>query len=293
MKKIMQIVISVCVFLWLFAVSLNVGGQFFIKDIVKLYGSQWTGLDVQLQDASIIWSEKKIEVDGVCLSDAKADLLKVPSVFCASKISIQLPVEFLPDWRRAGLLPDFLRMSLLEIKGASVFYDIDSAGGNFRNLQFQISEASANAMKDRLNARAEDGASPLLLYIQNLSVSDISVDARSNKNPEKSKRFKVEDMVLTDVGLKENGIAAPELLDRIVRVIVERVQSGAASHRLVNASLAHENVRSSRKKIEVEDDREVSDADEKNGVEKAVRSIGSGLKKTSTEIWQGLKKLGD
>ncbi len=287
MKIVFQCVIAAVLVLWLAAISLGVAANYFIKDMVELHGPMLTGAAVQIRDSSIDRKEKNFALQNVCFSGAAES-----QVLCVGSAVVQLMPGFSIEWRRDSLLPDFLMVDSFNLKDVSVFYDIDSEGSDLRKLKFNLTEASSVAMKDRLNAKAHGGDELLLLQLKVLKLSGIKVEARSRKNPGRSKDFFINDFVLTDFGTQENGITTAEVLDQMMGVLFERLQREVKKQGLIESSSVSEDNQSSRKRAAASGERE-SDSEEESGAGKAVRSIGAGLKKTGSDIWQGTKKLFD
>ena len=288
MKVFLQFLVAAALVLWLVAVSLGAAGSYFIKDMVELHGSQWAGAAVRIKDASINRKEKNFLLRDICVTRTAES-----QVLCIGSAVVQLPPDFSIEWLRASFLPNFLTVESLDIKDVSVFYDIDSEGGDLRKLKFNLSEKSSVAMKDRLNAKAQGADELLLLQVKALKISGVKVEARSRKTPGRSKDFYINDLVLADASMQENGITSAEILDQVASMLVDRVQREAGKQGLIDSSSAFEEGKSSRKRAAVKSDELGSDSEEESGAGKAVRSIGAGLKKTGSDIWQGTKKLFD
>ena len=288
MKVLLQFLIAAALALWLVAVSLGAAGSYFIKDMVELHGSQWAGAAVRIKDASINRKEKNFLLQDVCFTGTAES-----QVLCIGSAVVQLSPDFSIEWRRASFLPNFLTVEYLDIKDVSVFYDIESEGGDLRKLRFNLSEKSSVAMKDRLNAKAQGADEVLLLQLQALKISGIKVEARSRKNPGRSKNFFIDDLVVADLSMQDNGIASAEILDQVVSVIVDRVQREAKKQGLIESSSVSESGQSSRKRAATTADDGDSDSEEESSASKTVRSIGADLKKTGSDLWQGTKKLFD
>jgi hypothetical protein len=288
MKVFLQFSIATALALSLVAVSLGAAGSYFIKDMVELHGSQWAGGAVRIKDASINRSEKNFLLQDVCFTGTAES-----QALCIGSAVVQLPPDFSIEWRRASFLPDFLTVEYLDIKDVSVFYDIDSEGGDLRKLKFNLSEKSSIAMKDRLNAKAQGANEILLLQVKSLKVSGIKVEARSRKNPGRSKDFFIDNLVVADLSMQENGIASAEILDQVVSVVVDRVQREAKKQGLIESSSVSEGGQSSRKRAATTADGRGADSEEESGASKTVRSIGADLKKTGSDLWQGTKNLFD
>ena len=288
MKVFLQFLIAAALALWLVAVSLGAAGSYFIKDMVELHGSQWAGAAVRIKDVLIDRKEKNFLLQDVCFTGTAES-----QALCIGSAVVQLPPDFSIEWRRASFLPNFLTVESLDIKNISIFYDIDSEGGDLRKLKFNLSEKSSVAMKDRLNAKAREADELLLLQVKALNVSGIKVEARSRKNPDRSKVFFINDLVVADLNMQENGIASAEILDQVVSVIVDRVQREAKKQGLIESSSVSEGGQSSRKRVAATADDRGADSEEESGASKTVRSIGADLKKTGSDLWQGTKKLFD
>jgi hypothetical protein len=192
--------------------------------------------------------------------------------------------NFLPDFKSKSFSPPLWEIDAFQIKNVAVFYDIDSEGSDFRSLRIRLSQLSEDAMRDRLNARAKDVGAPLLLQIKTLQVSGITVDARSQKNPGRSKVFSIRDIILTDIGLQEEGVAPAEIIDRLTRSIIDAIRREADKLGMLEAQKQFVDVSSfwkaSRCKRKYHDDIDTG---------KTIRSIGTGLKKTGGKMWQGAK----
>lgn len=121
-----------------------------------------------------------------------------------------------------------------------------------------------------------------------MQVSGIKVDARSQKTPERSKTFFISDMAFTDVGVQEGGVTSAEILDRVTRSIVDRVDAEAEKHGLIETKAPQSDGRPSRKRSVVSQDDGAEVPSGKSSPGKALRSIGTGIKKTSQDIWREL-----
>jgi hypothetical protein len=283
MKILFQVVIAFALMLWLSISSVDLIGRFFIKDTAELYGSSIMGSDVQFKDFSVSWLEKSVSLRDIC-SPAQAN----SSLFCAGSILVQFQSDFSPDLKRESFFAELWMIDAIQIKDIVLFYDIDSEGSGLNNQKLRLSELSAGAMRDRLNAKAKNTAVPLLMEVKNLQVSGIKVDARSQKNPDLSKVFFISDMAFAEVGSQEGGITAAEILDRITRGITDKVQTEAEKQGLIETRVPSSEGRLSRKHSAAKGDEGSEGAAGKSGPGEAFRSIGTGIKKTSQEVWQKL-----
>jgi hypothetical protein len=207
-------------------------------------------------------------------------------LYCSDSVSLSLPSEFSLAWQANGLLPDFLQIDLIDIQALSVVYDIDSVGGNLRDLRARLSGMSAAAMKDRLDNGAKSRVKASLLHIREVKVSGITVNANSQKNPARSRAFSVKDMVLPDVG--GQGAVSSEVAGQIVRAIADKVDAEAISQGIVPVMPTSQ----ARPRHQSPDDDQAAQGEE-SSAGKAVRSIGEGFKKAGSGLWQGTKKLFD
>jgi hypothetical protein len=279
MKIFLQGLVAAGLMLCFLIVSLEQGGRSFIKDSVELHGSRMLGSDMVFSDSSISLTDKSVS-----LYDACFPAMATPSVFCAGTISLQFSGNFLPDFKSKSFSPPLWEIDVFQIKNVAVFYDIDSEGSDFRSLRIRLSQLSEDAMRDRLNARAKDVVAPLLLQIKTLQVSGITVDARSQKHPGRSKVFSLRDIALTDIGMKEEGVAPVEVVDRLTRSIVDAIRREADKLGMLETQKQFVEVSSSGKQAA---ERENNNDDIDTG--KTIRSIGTGLKKTGGKMWQGAK----
>jgi hypothetical protein len=280
MKIFLQGLIAAGLMLWLLISSLGLIGQSFIKDAVELHGSRMLGSDVVFSDSSINLADKTVSLHDACFP-AMAN----PSVFCAGTLSLQFSENFLPDFKSKSFFPPLWEIEVFQIKNVAVFYDVDSEGSDFRSLRIRLSQLSEDAMRDRLNARAKDVGAPLLLQIKTLQVSGITVDARSQKNPGRSKVFSIRDIILTDIGMQEEGVAPAEIIDRLTRSIIDAVRREADKLGMLEAKKQFVDVSPSRKQVVARE----NDHEDNIDPGKTIRSIGTGLKKTGGKMWQGAK----
>lgn len=286
MRIFLKIVTAVGLTLALAIVSAAIAGRFFVKDMIEMHGGALLGSPVQVDSVSIDWAARKLVFNNLCIAGVENT-----SLFCAGDALVQFSHDFMPAWQRASIFPDLWVVEALEIKNASIVYDVDSEGDNFHSLRLQISEMSSGAVRDRLNAKAQVLSAPLLLQVKIFQISNIRVDARSQKNPSRARNFVVGDMAWSDIGVQEGGVAAAEVLDQITRAIVDRVQGEAVRQGVVDVKRQADTA--SRRPRQAEDENEVPDSNDGSTAGKAVRSIGSGFKKAGSELWQGTKKLFD
>ena len=271
---------------WLAVISLGVAGNYFIKDMVELHGARLAGAAVRIKDVSIDRKERNFSLHDICVSGAaEAQLL------CVGSAVVQLPSDFFIEWRSANLLPDFLIIDSFDVKDVSVFYDIDSEGSGLRKLKFNSSEISSAAMINRMNAKSQGTTGSLLLQVKKLKVSGIKVEAKSRKSPDRSKVFFIDDLASMDLSAQESGITSIEIMDQVAILIIDSVQREAKKQGLIEIPSVSEDGKLSRKRAAATRGDRDSDSEEESSVGKTARSIGAGVKKTSSDIWQSTKKL--
>lgn len=283
MKIFLQIIIAAVLAAWLSISSLDLIGRFFIKDTVELYGSSIIGSDVRFKDFTISWAERSLSLRNGCFPAEAA-----PSLFCADTILIQFSQTFMPELKNQSFSPDLWEIDAIYMKDVVLFYNIDSEGSSLNDLKLRVAELSSDAMKDRLNAKSKNTAAPLLMEVKKIQVSGVKVDARSQKNPDRSKIFFINDMVFVDVGVQEGGVTSVEVLDRVTRDIVDKVEIEAEKQGLIEIKPSQTDSRPSRKRSAMRGDEDAESASDKSSPGKTLRTMGTSIKKTSQEVWQKL-----
>jgi hypothetical protein len=264
----------------------SVACRVFVKDMVEVHGASLFGGVVQVNSVSVDWQKKYISLQDICVLDPDSAAVKErSSLYCADSVLLKLADGLSLDWQQSALLPDPLQIDLIEIQSLSVAYDIDSAGGNLRNLRTRLSDMSAITMKNRANSGITGHVNFPLLRVSEVKVSGLAANANSQKNPARSRIFSAKDIVLSEVG--GQGAVSSEVVGQIVRAIADHMDAEAISQGVVQVVPAGQ----SRQRNQSTDSE--TSPQEESSAGKAVRSIGEGFKKAGTGLWQGTKKLFD
>lgn len=281
MKIFSQIVIALALLLWMAVGSLEVAGRYFIQDAIELHGSSFAGSDIQFKNYTINWKARTVLLNELCIpSESHHDF------FCMGSVLIEFKNNLMPDFNRDSLIPDVLEIDAVEVRNVVVFYAVDSDVAKDEFLQFggAFSAMANDVMKKRLSSELDKTMSFLNFKIAEIRVSNIKVDANSKKNPEFSKIFSVRDVLMNSIGYSEGGVAAVEVLDRMMQAVIKQVRHDAytpieAMHRK-NKEVSH-NKPSGKESSQDNGDSETE----------GLKGIGEGIKNTGQKIWKSTKNL--
>lgn len=281
MKICAQIVIALALLLWMAVGSLEVAGRYFIQDAIDLHGSSLAGADIRFKSYTINWKARTVLLAELCIPSASRH-----DFFCMGNVLLKFKKDLMPDFKQDSLIPDILEIDMVEVRNVVVFFAVDNDVAKDELLQLGVafSVMANEAMKKRLSSEKSDEASFLKFKIAEIRVSDIRVDAHSKKNPEFSKMFTVSDVLMNSIGDSEGGVAAVEVLNRMVQSVSEQVEHEAYAQidvmRQKNKEASHN--KPSRK--EGGQDKGDSESD-------GFKEIGDGIKNTGQKIWKNTKNL--
>ena len=300
MKVIFKILLACGLLVWLALPAMREAENVFLQDMVQLHGASLTGVAVSAAGTAIDWRQKTLRIATleVANTGAYSKLTHTAvSALHAGDCSLQLPAATGFDRSTHSFLPSVLPVELLEMRQVVLYYDIDSEGGNLRDLRMPVSAAASIGLKDRINAAANGGELLMPLFRADMvRVTEIQVDARSMQNPSRNKVFPMRELVLRDVGKLENGVTFAEVVDRTSRALMDEVQREALAQGVIEIKrpVVPKDESVKKRRATVADETEDASAEkQEGGVKKAAHSVGKGFKDLGHGISRGFKQLFD
>lgn len=292
MKILLKVLLVLPLALWLLWSAVVRGVPSFLQDMASLHASILTGRPVSSADPLIDLSQRRVEWRDWKISagqSGESALVKI------ANLDMQFPVGFRPAFDSAAVLPSPLYLDAIAVDGVVLDYDIDSAAAPLRSLRLQLSAASSNGLRDRLNAGSRRGEVLQLLVVNRLQVRNIVVRAHSASDPSLSKSFAVGNLVLDRLGAGENGVSVAEIIDRVSRALMDEVQRQAVLQGVVDGGENDEQkkMRASRDRGTVSQEQEEAAQYENGKVKKAAQAVGQGFKDLGRGFRQGWKKITD
>jgi len=292
-RAILRIIFAVFIVVILAYSSFEIGARYFLADVVGAHGRALFGLPFTVQTPEIDYRKKLVTWSGWKIINPGDRNAASPIVSIAS-VTMQLPLEFKPDWHSAGFIPSPMHIKKVILEGVTLSYDIDSEAEALNLLKSRISATAETAMRDRLNAAAKDENSYQSFFIDEIILTGVVIDAVSRHSPSKSQQIDMKQIAVSGLGIEEQGLHGVEIVDRVSRLLMDGVKQKASLHGLVDVKpVIAPTKNTTRRKSDVvtseKNDGEVKG--EEGGAKKAVKAVGRGFKKAGQSIGQGFKKL--
>lgn len=224
----------------------------------------------------------------------------------AESVVVQMPPDFALDFSRPSLLPPVQAVDSVTLDGVTLYYDIDSEGGNLRQLRLRISDAAAEGMRQRLNARNRGeeaaAASPQRVIVNALALTGIQVRARSVDNQDRQKTFLVGDIRMRDIGKATEGATWPEVIDLVSRRLVDDIHREALLQGVIEPprveivtpgrDATRRPARSTRSDGTAADETAGDTSGDSSGNGNGtIKDIGQGVKKIGREFGKGIRRV--
>lgn len=182
------------------------------KQVAERIGTQTLGVEVSIGSIDVSLAEKKATVNGLRIANPEG--FSGPDALTVDTIHVSLG-----NVSRA--LVDFVD---IEVAGTNIYLEVKENGNNLHALRSGIKTAPQEE-----TAPAEEGKEPLKVIIHRFAMLDAALHPTVTLVEEQALTpLVVQDIVLTDIGVKDNGILAREAIGQIVASLTRSVNRAAA-----------------------------------------------------------------
>ena len=300
MKKLLLLIVALGGLAWGAVECARRAVPVFLVDMIAVHGPAITRTAMAVKDAALDPEVRAVRYAELHVEGAR-DFPAATAALDAATLELHLPADFKPDVGRLSLLPDMQVVDSVVMDGLTLQYDIESEGGNLRQLRTAISEAAAEGMRQRLNARnrPDDTApAPQRVVVNTLTLSKIQVRARSLDRPDRQKTFLVSEIRLRDIGKASDGVTWPEVVDVASRRLMDDIQREALLQGVIEpprpqavAAPRDTARRGASRSGGATDTQDAGAGDTQGNGNGTIKDIGRGVKKIGQEFGKGLQRV--
>lgn len=282
MKFLFRLLLAALIALGILWFGVTRGLPVFLSDMLRVHGAAMVGSAMTVRDSAIAWENRHASFSGIDLFPVGDYAATGSAVARVGRLDLQLPVTFMPEPAGATMMPEVLALDAVVAANIELSYDVDTVGGNLRLLRQQLSVAASESLRDRLNVREGDKMTRQLFVVRRMLLQDITINAQSLENPQKSRRFSVAAIEFANMGANENGMTAAEILDQASRKLVDEIQRQAILQGVIEL----------RREADARAARGGDPASGDDGDNAAVQKEENRVKKAAKQVKEGFQDLG-
>lgn len=293
MKLLVKILITLLLTVLLCLPVLQKISNDFLRDTISLHGSSISGNPVTIQGVSSDWWKKSVEISNLEINLSQSGNTTPAVQVKSSMLQWEKALSLKPSSNH--VLPEILSLDELMLQDLLIVYDADSEGGNLIPLRKNIADSANAYLRQRLNATNNTSAEmPQRFTIHKLQLKNIRIDARSTLDNTRKKTFPVSDLQYTDVGMPENGISMPEVINMIAGDISATIHQQALAQGIITppeiiSIVPAEKNTANRMRAEktrpVRTSEEAESPPEDSKVKQAAKNTGEAIKKLSRKLF--------
>jgi hypothetical protein len=294
MKFLFRLLLAALIAVGILWFGVTRGLPVFLADMLRVHGAAMTGSAMAVQDMTVAWENRRAIFSGIDLFPVGDYAATGSPIARVGQLAHQLPVTFMPEPAAATMMPEVLALDAVVAANIELSYDVDTVGGNLRLLRQQLSVAASESLRDRLNVREGDKMTRQLFVVRRLLLQDLTINAQSLENPEKSRRFSVGSIEFANMGANENGMTAAEILDQSSRKLVDEIQRQAILQGVIEPR-READARAARGGVQASGDAGDNAAvqKEENRVKKAAKQVKEGFQDLGRGIKRGFREIVD
>lgn len=201
----------------LYYLSLNAGRV--VKESVVEYVPPVIGADVQLANVDLDPSAGVASLNGMVIGNPEG--FKSDHLFKMDQLLVKMDVGI------DNLSSDVIKIDEIRLEGADMIYEIGSNGNNVGKIQENIDKYISD-----LGIEMSEDESEKKFIVDHVYVNGTNVKVASDLLGGRGLGFPLPDLHLTDIGKKENGAVASDVMKQIFGAISGSVSKVAQSQML-------------------------------------------------------------
>jgi len=201
----------------LYYLSSNAGGL--VKDSVVEYVPPVIGADVQLANVVLDPTAGVAALNGLVIGNPEG--FKSDHLFKMEQMVVKMDVGI------DNLTSDVIKIDEIRLEGADMIYEIGSNGNNVGKIQENIDKYISD-----LGIELSEDESEKKFIVDHVYVNGTNVKVASDLLGGRALGFPLPDLHLTDIGKKENGAIASDVMKQIFGAISGSVTKVAQSQML-------------------------------------------------------------
>ena len=181
-----------------------------VKPLTEKIATQALGVPVSIGGMNISLQEKRVIVNNIRIANPKG--FSKPHVLTISGVDVGL----------RDLIKDRIDFNNIAVTGAQVYLEVKEGGTNLQALKNNMPKPTA---KD-----TSEPAEPIKVIVRKFTLKDGQLNPSVTLIGEQDLApVKLSSLVLSDIGVKENGILAREAITQIITPLIKSVSKDAGS----------------------------------------------------------------